>query len=81
MEPFLTTDTQVSPSIQYRVKEAFLKTKTGDSPPPNQIITTLHTLATDSGFHAQFSSFIAKLAATDCTWTIRVQLVFKNALA
>ena len=81
MELFLTTDTQMSSFIQDRVKEAFLKTKTGDSPPLNQIITTLHTAATDSGFHAQFSSFIAKLAASDCTWKFWVQFVFKDALA
>ena len=81
MELFLTTDTQVSPFIQDRVKNAFLKAKTGDRPPLNQIITTLHTVATDSGFHTQFSSFIAKLAATDCTWKFWVQFVFKDALA
>ena len=31
MELFLTTDTQVSHLIQDRVKDAFLKAKTGDS--------------------------------------------------
>ena len=81
MELFLATDTQVSPLIQDRVKDAFLKTKTGDSFSLNQVITTLHTVTTDSGFHAQFSSFVAKLAATDYTWKFWVQFIFKDALA
>ena len=39
MELFLTTDTQVSHFIQDRVIDAFLKAKTGDSPPLNQHTT------------------------------------------
>ena len=77
------SDTSSSQFIQDRVKDTFLQvnTCTSDRPQLSQIISRLHTVLFDSGYHTQFSTFLEKLAATDCTRKFWVQFVFQDALA
>ena len=86
LDIFLTSTAQPSDtcsthSIKDRVKEVFLQANSGNRPQLNQIISRLHQVLTDSGYHTQFSTFLEKMAATDCTWRFWVQFVFEDVLA